>query len=170
MSNPLVENLKNNIIYIYNYLEKNHNDLLNVCYKLDTYEELNFVLKEFSEKHGHDNFVTMFLFEGEVKGCDDKLENIGIPSIKYLIKKNREFMNKQVVFEDMMIILKHKNDIIKNLTEKLEKSKTTSGLILPLDVNNFPPLPSQVTSPVVTTPVSPSNAYEYNPFIKNVWK
>ena len=170
MTNPLVENLKNNIIYIYDYLEKNHNDLLNVCYKLDTYDELNFILKDLSERNNQDNFVTMFLFNGEVENCSDKLENIGIPSIKYLIRKNREFMNKQVVFEDMMIILKHKNDIIKNLTEKLEKSKNASGLVLPLDLSNFPPLPSQVVSPVNTSPVSPTNLYEYNPFVKNVWK
>ncbi len=92
-------------------------------------------------------------------------------------------MKKDVTFEDLYNLLKIKNNTISFLRQRLEPHKSSSGLVEPL-IDTKPQMSlsspvigassfgnsSPISSPKTLLPGSPGNPFEYNPFVRNVWK
>jgi hypothetical protein len=178
--------LNNFVTKFHEYLETNYRELIDLCYKLDNFEELKDVMKNLSVILNYEYILLLYVFDGEIPDhpiYKMRIEELGLYCIKNALIKERQFMKKDVTFDDLYNLLKVKNNTISFLRQRLDTPKISSGLVEPLiDTKDMVTSPNTRTSPVsfenktpCSSPTSlvsgiPQNPFEYNPFVMNVWK
>jgi hypothetical protein len=182
--------LNNFVTKFHEYLETNYRELIDLCCKLDNFDELKDVMKNLSITLNYEYILLLYVFDGEVPEhpiYKMRIEELGLYCIKNSVIKERQFMKKDVTFDDLFNLLKVKNNTISFLRQRLDTPKISSGLVEPL-IDTKPHLSSPRTlgdtrtspvsfenksscsSPTSLIPGMPQNPFEYNPFVMNVWK
>jgi hypothetical protein len=163
------------IVRLHEYLEKNYMELIDFCYKLNNFDELKDVLKNISIEMKYEYELLVYVLDGEIPDHPifyKRIEILGLYCIKNSMIKSREYLKKEVTFDDLYNLIKIKNKTISFLRQRVEMPKLSLELVESIK-NSNPATTTPITSPIASPtllPGVPQNFYDYNPFVKNVWK
>jgi hypothetical protein len=121
--------------FLYEYLVKNYENITKVCCRFNKYDDLTFVLEEFSKNLNLDIFTIFFIFYGyhETIFGGNKIENVvGVKNVKdRILEKFKKEISEEPNYEDVQILIDFKNEVIEKLKiknsfneESLKKSNT----------------------------------------------
>jgi hypothetical protein len=178
-----IHTFKNLIIDIYDAMNNSYSQLINICYKTNDYREIITLLQEYAKNRKFDWCMILYLFHGELSFHPVfrvNIQHLGLFSIKNLIEKSREILNKQLSVDDFIYILNHKEEQNKKLQGKIDvyenmmklQYNTINDLIRTPSVSPQNKLIEPLytcDSPTSNLSLSPSSI-EYNPFANNIWK